>query len=277
MFRRWYALCLLFLVLPLLGTACLELEQTLELAADGSGKLHVSIRLDRAAVERMKEKSGYRPSEEEQAAEKEMFDVARIRKNFEAVEGVKLLDIQPLDDEKSMGMKASLQFDSQAKLAQGMRALITRAPGQRGGQLSWVFVKAGDGRLRLIVYPSGRDDYQQAKEQLQRFGTLGEEERAMQAVFFDQMKASLGGMRIAWRIKVPGAIDKVETLKRVADDVAEMQVSSADIKTMEDMTRLGGMRFVIEFKGEIANVRVLDAEPGEDQPAKTEKTEEAGK
>jgi hypothetical protein len=277
MFRRWLAFSLLPLLLPLLGTACLELEQTLELAADGSGKLHVSIRLDRAAVERMKEKSGYQPSEEEKAAEREMFDVARIRKNFEGLEGVKLLDIQPFDDEKTMGMKASLQFDSQAKLAHGMRALIARAPGQRGGQLTWVFVKAGEGRLRLIIYPSGRDDYRQAKEQLQRLATLGEEERAMQSVFFDQMKASLEGMRVSWRVKVPGVIDKVETLKRTADDTAEMLVSAADVKTMEDMTRLGGMRFLIEFTGEIANVRILDAEPGEEQPAKTEKPDEVGK
>ena len=99
----------------------------------------------------------------------------------------------------------------------------------------------------------------------------------MQAVFFDQMKASLEGMRVSWRIKVPGVIDKVETLKRVADDVAEMQVLGTEIKTMEDMTRLSGMRFLIEFKGEIANVRILDAEPGEEQPARTEKTEEVGK
>lgn len=263
-------LCLLAVLVVPLGS-CVELEQTLQIHPDGSGRLDVRVLAKKAVIERFKAQLAGTGLEGDEAEKKDAFDVDRIRKKFKGLEGVHLVRIERIDDETSQGMEASLTFDSTTALTAGMRALVQDGDTKFGNQLQLWFLKADDGNVRLVYYPSGRAEYDRAKQQIAALEKMDEAQRQMQKQMFDLMKTGLEDLKITYRFKVPGEIARVEGARKVEAKQALYTVLGKSITSMGEMAKIGAVRFVIDFDGEGFKGPLLAREPettAVSQPAK---------
>ena len=256
-------LALLLFAVAVVLSACFELEQTLEIRADGTGRLIVKLSMQKEKLRQLEQRlRGLEAGPGDTGTvQGHPFDIERIRRSFKPLEHVRLTKIERFTTETSSGIHVAIDFDSTEALAKGMAALVSRRDAGIANRMQIWFVRGPQHRVRMIVYPSGRAEYDRSREQVASYAKLSAEQRTRQAQMFGMMRHSLEGLRITYRFVVPGKIFRHGDAQKVSDSEVVFRIVGDRVKSMSEMTRLSGLRFEIEFDGAAFTGQLLDAEP----------------
>lgn len=227
--RTWSLLGLL----PL--TACLQMEQTVVLEADGSGVQKFTMTMREAAITEVRRASAavsLRNATDPAAVfDKEKLQSALADAGF-TVRGHKT---------GQQAGKRTVQLE--ADFADF--ATLQRTP-LGGTQAEWVLAKGPkEGTAKLTVYPQGREAWLQSRL---KAAELENSEDPLVERFFARRKKQLAGLDVVLRLEVPGQIYLwTKNMKKTGDRTAEARIAAADIRTPQDMVRRLSPRFEVIF------------------------------
>lgn len=228
---------LLLTSLPL--PSCLEMQQTITIAADGSGTQRLQLSTTEAVLAEAGRAMAV-TAPEGGTAPRQLFEQQAVQKELEAA-GLRLVAYETGGDAGRRQVSLQVAFASPAELR--------RSP-LLGGRAEWEFA-AGPrpGTVRIALYLQGRSAWLQARAQAEALAR-GADPTA--ASFFDKRKQQLQGLDVQLRLQLPGKVLQwTRTLERTGDCEVLAKVSAAEIKTPEDLVRKLAPRFevVIDASG----------------------------
>lgn len=222
----------------LLLSSCLEMEQTITLAADGSGAQQLRLAMSEKVVDEVKRAmtviaTDGAPSPflvfDEKAVKKELTDA-----------GLQLQAYKSTNERQRRQVELSTTFANVAALR--------RSP-LLGPRCEWEFAKATQpGQLKISLYPQGKAAWVASRAQAEKLATEGD---AIAADFFRKRQAQLSGLDVKIRLVLPGRVLQwSKTLEHTGDCEVTATVKAEQINTPEDLVRKLAPRYVVIIDGD---------------------------
>jgi len=224
------SLCLL-LVLP----ACLEMEQTITLQADGSGRQTLKMTLREATIAEMR-KAGAAVQLGGAANPTAVFDKDLVARELQAA-GLGLAShvAKQVPGKRSVELEAT--FADFATLQKsplcGSAAEWVLAAGPKAGTAKWT------------LYPQGKAAWIEARAKAE---TMNGAADAVVADFFKKRQQQIAGLDICFRFRVPGdVLVWTKNLEKTGDREVTARITAQQILTPEDLVRRLAPRFEVIF------------------------------
>lgn len=226
---------LLSLLLPFLA-GCLEMDQTITLAADGSGTQKVKMVVRDATLAEVGRVGAAVGAASE--ATKALFDRELVRRELEAA-GMTLdaHATEQKDRKRSVDLTASFKDFAalQASPLAGTRAEWALAAGPKPGT------------VKLTLYPQGKAAWTAAREKAEAMQT---EDDPIATAFFRKKQAELGGLDLVVRFQLPGdVLVYTANMEKTGDREVTARIAAEQIKTPQDLVRRLAPRFEVVFDG----------------------------
>ncbi|MBK8099064.1 MAG: hypothetical protein IPK26_18305 [Planctomycetes bacterium] len=216
--------------------ACLEMEQTIDLKADGSGTQSVRLTMTETVM-----------AEVRRAATMAAAD---------APDPLAIFDKNVVDRELK---DAALTLRSHTTTREGPRRTVAVEVGfadlaglQKspfcGTAAEWEFAKGPkEGTIRATLYPQGRQAWTDARAKAEAMKTQPD---AVAADFFKKRQQQLAGLDVTVRFKLPGKVlIWTRNLDKTGDQEVVAKITAEQIKTPEDLVRRLAPRFEVIFDG----------------------------
>lgn len=222
-------LCLL--VLP----GCLELDQTIALAGDGSGTQRVRMVLPLSTVASIRA-AGAAAQTGAATDPLALFAKEQVTVELQAA-GLQLVEHKPSERADVREVELSASFPSLDALR--------RSP-LSGSAAEWK-AEAGPapGTVKLTLYPQGRAAWEEARR---RAETMAETPDPIAAQFLANRRRQLAGLDLALRLELPGRVLRwTRNLQKTGDCCVEARVRQEDLATPQDLVRRLAPRFEVVF------------------------------
>ena len=223
-----------FLLLAVLG-GCLEMEQTITLEADGSGKQVMKMAMRETTLADIARASaaaelGAAPNP------KAVFDKELVGRELEAT-GFKLVEHKA----KAEGGKRSV--DLTATFADF--ATLAKSP-LCGSAAEWTLTAGPKpGTAKLTLYPQGRKAWGDARAKAESMKT---DVDAVAADFFRKKQEQLSGLDLTLRFKVPGnVLVWTANMEKTGDQEVTARITAEQIKTPAELVRRLAPRYEVVF------------------------------
>ncbi len=230
---------LIYAVVALLLTSCLELEQTLTINADGSGSQVLKMSIPKDVLAEMELRaSAMNPMGAKQdlsaifAKEKVGTEVAK--------HGLSLLKHESKVCGRRQDVEVKLGFKNLAQLRQG---------GLAQGKADLI-LQAGEhaGTIRLIYYPTGQAAYKQAQDKARQVREKGQD--PMLQEFFKRQKKTLPGLDLGLVLNLPGIVVQAsKNMQETGLRQVTAKVKAADIRSPSDLILALAPRYEVVFYG----------------------------
>lgn len=219
----------------LLLPACLELEQTIVLQADGSGSQTVQMMVKESTLADLQKASA----------------AAQLGG---AANPVAVFDKQLVEAElREAGMALTAH---EAKKVPGKRSVAMTATFPKfenlqksplcGSAAEWVLVKGEqEGTAKLTLYPQGRAAWGEARLKAEKLGGSAD---PVAAEFFKKKQQQLAGLAVKIRFQLPGdVLVWTKNMERTGDREVTATITAEQIQTPEDLIRRLAPRFEVVF------------------------------
>lgn len=216
-------------------SSCLQLEQAVTIAADGSGSLTFEMSMRDATIAEVRRAS---------AAARlggagdptAVFDRAKTERDLGAA-GLELSKYRTTQDAGTRTVELTATFD-------GFSAL-QKCP-LNGTQAQWVLAEGPKrGTAKLTLYPQGRTAWLESRQKAEK---LRSDVDPVMADFFVKRQQQLAGLDLVLRIDVPGEVRLwTKNMEKTGDRQVTARIRAADIRTPEDLVRRLAPRFEVIF------------------------------
>lgn len=229
---------MVWLALWALG-GCIEWEQTVEIAADGSGTQFLRVRMSMSAEDMVARLASVDPTNPfDPLASSDREQVVRELDGT----GLALLDHSAAPKGKR-GFDLRLGFDDAAELR--------RSP-LLGSRAEWRF-EAGprEGMARVVLFPQGEVAWREARAKVQQMlddPSSLDQDRVRG--WFEGKKAEMEGLDVTLRLRLPGRVlGCTNNLSRDPDDpnAVVVEIRAEQITKPEDLLRWLAPRFLVDF------------------------------
>jgi hypothetical protein len=214
---------------------CLEYEQTVTIAADGSGTQSVRLAMSDAVVGEVKRAAAMAPSGSQDPLL--VFDKVAVDKELAAA-GLQL----DAHATKQLGNKRQVDLQASFKTLGALR----QSP--LCGSLSvWEF-SAGPkpGTICATFYPQGKEAWSDAALKAER---MKGQTDAVAATFFQKRQQQIAGLDLTFKLTVPGNIlVHTRNLEKTGDREVTARITAEQIKTPEDLVRRLAPRYQVIFE-----------------------------
>ena len=233
-----------YLIPPLLLTAglftgCLQVEQAVTIAPDGSGTQSMELTVPDRVLHMLQQQATARNPVRRTPDLMAVFDRKKVEK--ELVEsGLKLTSHKV--SEVRNGRRATLvaKFQSLEQL---------RKSSVGGGRADWIF-KEGPvkGSIHLAYYPRGRAAWVQARQKAAELRKKPND--PLVRSFFEKRKAQLEGLDLSMTINLPGTVLMCYgEVRETGLKQAQVRVTGSGIKTPVDLVLALAPRYEVVFDG----------------------------
>jgi hypothetical protein len=225
-----------FLMLP---AACLEMEQTITIRADGSGTQKLTMGMSPQVLAEAKRAAAViAPGGGGSPAQ--IFDKAAVEKELLGT-GLEVRAHRTFERAPQRWVELELAFSDLAGLRKSPLC---------GGAPVWEFT-AGPvpGTIQITFYPQGKEAWGKAREQAEQWQT---EPDPTALSFFHKRKEQLRGLDVAIHFELPGKVVRMtRNLEQTGECRVTARVKAAQIETPADLVRRLAPRFemVIEAPG----------------------------
>lgn len=219
----------------LLLPACLEMEQTISLAADGSGTQTVRMRVPEAMLDEVK-KAAPATAGGPAADPFAVFDEELVGRELTTAG----LELTSHRTEKKAGKRT---VELAAKFP---RFAALQASPLCGSSAEWELAEGPKaGTAKLTLYVQGRSAWLEARAKAEK---LQEEVDPVAADFFRRKIGQITGLDVQLRLQVPGDVLLwTKNMKQTGPREVAMHVTAETIKTPEDLVRWLAPRFEVIF------------------------------
>jgi hypothetical protein len=240
----------LLLFVPLLSS-CLQMDQEVKLAADGSGTQRVVLDLTPQVLSTAAKFAGVARPGESSGDPQAVFRADKVRAELEEAG----LTMTTHGSETVRGVRR-LTIEAEFKSTE----VLQQSP-LGGGRAQWLFVRGTEaGTLRVIYYPQGREAHEQALVQVARMASGGADEAEQR--WFEQQKARLNGLDLRFTVTLPGDVKSVSSNWTVEGHrTCRAVIRAGDVKSPSDLVRLLAPRYEAVIDGRSVTIPVLDREP----------------
>jgi len=233
---------------------CLELEQKITLKPDGSGTQEISMAMQESLLQELKLQQAA-VSLGTPGDPTAVFSEDKVRAELEAA-GLELTahEVERVQTRRSVALTASFgDFEGLRRSPLcGSAAEWELAPGPRPGL------------AKLTFYLQGKAAWQQAR---QKAAQMKGELDPVLASYFQKSVAKLRGLDVAFRFALPGDVQLwTRNMEKVSDREVVARVTSAQIKTPQDLVRRLAPRYVVVFDASGTTLLAPAATPAGDQP-----------
>ncbi|MCA8964405.1 MAG: hypothetical protein H6838_03510 [Planctomycetes bacterium] len=229
--RALHLSLLLLAALP----SCLQMEQTVELRADGSGTQTVHMDVGVATLDKVQKASA--AAQLGAAANPfAVFDKELVGRELAAA-GLELT-------KHETGKKAQRRtVDLQASFAKFSD--LQQSP-LCGSSAEWVLAKGPkEGTAKLTLYLQGRQAWLEAREKAEK---MKDEVDPVAVDFFNRRIREVAGLDVTFRMQVPGDVVLwTKNLDKTGPREVVAHVTAADIRTPENLVRWLAPRFEVIF------------------------------
>lgn len=222
---------LVLLVLP----ACLEMEQTVVLQADGSGRHSLKMAMREATLNELQRVS---PAAQLGAAANPaaVFDKTLVQNELRAA-GFELVshEAKKVPGKRSVALEAT--FPDFATLQKSPLC---------GSAAEWVLAKGPkEGTAKLTLYPQGQAAWTEARAKAEQMQNTAD---PVVADFFRKRQLQLAGLDIKVRFQLPGQVLVwTRNLERTGEREVTATITAEQIQTPEDLVRRLAPRFEVIF------------------------------
>ena len=222
----------------LVPVGCLEMDQTITIAKDGSGTQEVVLLLPAATMDEVSRAAtvNHIGAKIDPGA---LFDREAVSKELAAA-GLDLKEHQTQELEEGRRVRLKVGFANCEQLAQS--PLV-------GSSAEWDFAPGPvKGSIELSFYPQGRLAWGQARAQAAKIkGPLD----PVAADYFEKRRRQLNGLDLKFRFRLPGAVLRyTRNMEQTGLNEVTARVTSTQIRTPEDLVRRLAPRYQVVFSAE---------------------------
>jgi hypothetical protein len=219
----------------LAASGCLEIDQTVTLAADGSGKQALRLTIADATLAEV-ERAGAATEAAVPGQAKAVFDKDQVAREL-ATAGLTLESHRTQQNGARRTVELAATFPSFAALQQSPLA---------GTRAEWVLAAGPKpGTAKLTLYPQGRAAWTDARA---RAEAMVAEPDAVAAAFFRKRQHDLAGLDLAVRFQLPGdVLVWTANMEKTGAREVTARVTAAQIQTPQDLVRRLAPRFEVIF------------------------------
>lgn len=224
----------LLLGVSLALTACLEIEQTITLAADGSGRQKVTAAFTDHVLGVLRRSAAAMDASMGAADPQQLFDEERVRAELEEA-GLKLEAHRAFEERQRRCVAIEASFRSLDALR--------RSP-LSGSGAEWRFVRGETpGTAHVILYPQGRAAWRNAREQVRQ---MQEEPDPSVLAWFERQRQALQGLDVELTLRLPGAVLACSAnMTKTALDTVAATITADDVRTPADLVQLLAPRYEV--------------------------------
>jgi hypothetical protein len=222
------------LLLPACAAGCLEIDHTVTLAGDGSGRQEVRMTIPERAfaeLERAAAASGATAT-----STTAVFDEAQVGRELTAA-GLTLDGHRTERGAKGRTVELAATFPAFAALQRSPLA---------GSQAEWVLARGPKpGTAKLTLYPQGKAAWTEARAKAQAMAGTDD---ALVDAFFHKRREQLAGLDVAVRFRLPGdVLVWTANMDKTGAREVTARVTAAQIGTPQDLVRRLAPRFEVIF------------------------------
>lgn len=218
----------------LLG-GCLEFEQTVTLAADGSGTQQVRLTLREKVIERL-EKATPAARLGDGANPRAVFDEKLVGAEVRAA-GLELTrhEVTSSDQQRTVDMQVGFADF----------ATLQKSP-LCGNAAEWALTRGPkEGTGKLTLYPQGRQAWQEARKKAKEMESAPD---PVAEQFFRKQQEALVGLDVVVRLRLPGdVLVWTANMEKTGEREVTARVHADQIKTPQDLVRRLAPRFEVIF------------------------------
>lgn len=222
---------LALLVLP----ACLEMEQTIVLQADGSGRHSLKMAMREATLNEL-QKTSAAAQLGAAANPAAVFDKQLVEAELRAA-GFELVahEAKKVPGKRSVALEASFADF----------ATLQKSP-LCGGSAEWALAKGPkEGTAKLTLYPQGRAAWTEARAKAEQMQNTAD---PVATEFFRKRQQQLTGLDIKVRFQVPGdVLVWTKNMEKTGPREVTATITAAQIQSPDDLVRRLAPRFEVIF------------------------------
>lgn len=221
----------MIVLLPL--SACLEMEQTVTIQANGSGSQKLRLGMSDAVLAEARRAAAVTAGADS-GSPAQAYDRVAVEKELAALE-LQLKDHRTYERAGLRWVEAELAF---ADLP-GLR----RSPWS-GSAPEWEFAQGPvPGTVQITLYPQGREAWGKARLQAEEWQT--DPDPTVQG-FFEKRRTQLAGLDVTLHFDLPGKVLRwTRNLEKTGDRRVTARVTAEQIKTPADLMRRLAPRFEV--------------------------------
>jgi len=219
-------------------TSCLEIEDRITLAADGSGTQKFVLRMSEGVLAKLRRSKAAMDASFGATDPEQLFEKDVVRREFEDA-GLELVAHRSFEERRHRCVEIEAKFAG----LDGLRASPLSGP-----HPEWRFVRgAKAGTINVIFYPTGRDSWLRARKQAAEL--QGELDPTI-ASFFEKRRAELRDIDLQLELKLPGAVLACsKNLTETGTDAVTARVRAEDIRTPSDLVLALAPRYEVLVDG----------------------------
>jgi hypothetical protein len=223
--------CLVFLA----AAGCLEVDQTVTLAANGSGRQVLRMTIAETTLAQL-ERAGAATGATVPDQAKAVFDKDQVARELAAA-GLTLEAHRTGRDAKGRSVELAAAFPSFAALQQsplaGSRAQWVLAPGPKAGT------------AKLTLYPQGKAAWTEARAKAEAMVATPD---AVAEAFFRKRQQELAGLDLVVRFQLPGdVLVWTANMEKTGPREVTARVAAAQLATPQELVRRLAPRFEVIF------------------------------
>ena len=223
------------LFLGAVNAGCLEMEQTIVLAPDGSGRQTVKMAMSDTTLAEVKRASG---GAQLGAAPNPVaiFDKEAVTGELRAA-GMELARHSAKDGSGRRSVDLEATFADFATLQKSPLC---------GSAAQWVLAAGPrEGTAKLTLYPQGKKTWEDARAKAEAMQGQAD---AVAQQFFEKRRKAFEGLDVTLRFQLPGEVLVwTRNLEKTGDREVTARITGAQIKTPEDLVRRLAPRFEVIF------------------------------
>ncbi len=217
-------------------TACLEMEQTIELAADGSGTQAVRLVMKEATLKELERAKAATLPAASAGGPAAAFDEKLVAQELRDA-GLEVKTHKVTKDPGQRSVELVAAFPDFGTLQQSPLC---------GSAAEWVLAAGPQpGTARLTLYPQGKAAWVEARARAEKM--QGETDPVAEG-FFQKRQQSLAGLDVTLRFKLPGDVLLcTNNMDQTGPREVVARVTAAQIKTPQELVRRLAPRFEVVF------------------------------
>ncbi len=222
-------------IVVLAASGCLEVDQTVTLAADGSGTQTLRLEIADAMLAEV-DRAGVATQAATPIRAQAVFDRDQVGKELNAA-GLTLDAHRTQRNGSRRTVELAASFPSFAVLQQGPLA---------GSRAQWVLAAGPKpGTAKLTLYPQGKAAWTEARVKAE---TMATEPDAVADAFFRKRQQELAGLDLIVRFRVPGdVLVWTANMEKTGPREVTARVTASQIRTPQDLVRRLAPRFEVIF------------------------------
>jgi hypothetical protein len=235
--RPAHGVACLLVALPL--GACLEMEQTIVIAADGSGSQKLRLGMTEAVLTEARRAAAV-TAPDGGSSPAQVFDRAAVEREL-ADTGLALRSHRTFDRGGKRFVELEVGF--------GGIAALRRSP-LSGTAPQWEFAPGPvPGTIQATLYPQGRQAWDKARQQAEQIQSLDD---PVARAFVDKRRQQLAGLDVTLHLELPGRVLRwTRNMEKTGERTVTARIRADQIQTPADLVRRLAPRFeiVIEAAG----------------------------